>query len=202
VPPTLEITGPTPLVAFAARGARKAAITTGFPMMAATDPNGSPSTLPASTIACNATIDGVSSTVTAATAFPYGVTVVTCIAVDGAGNVSPAVSFAVDVACEYGASLRTEGGVCEGELCVRLGAPNDAFQPALQSLFRPSKHHARTTTHAPLPARQQRLRPGQRQHVLPQRRLHQHWHRQLLLRLQARLRGPTRGNGPGHPMRR
>jgi hypothetical protein len=134
VPPTLAITGPTPLVAFAARGARKAAVVAGLPTMAATDPNGSPATLLASSITCNATIDGVNGAVTAATAFPYGVTVVTCTAADSAGNASPAVSFAVDVACEYGASVRIDGGVCEGEMCVRLGAPGDASQSALRSL--------------------------------------------------------------------
>jgi hypothetical protein len=115
VPPSLAITGATPLVAFAVRGSRKAVVPAGFPEMSATDPNGTPSTLDPSSITCNATIDGVADVVTAATPFPYGVTVVSCAAADAAGNLSPAVSFAVDVACEYGASVRTPGGNCLGE---------------------------------------------------------------------------------------
>jgi hypothetical protein len=115
VPPTLELTGATPLVAFALRGARTATVSA-FPSMSATDPNGSPATLPADRITCNATIGGAGAAVTAATAFPYGVTVVMCVARDAAGNVGPAVSFAVNVACESGASVRAAGGVCEGEL--------------------------------------------------------------------------------------
>jgi hypothetical protein len=114
VPPTLALTGLSPVLVKANPGANTALVSK-FPDMEAYDPNGTPVALPADSISCNATIGGVNTEVTTATPFPYDVTSVACVARDAAGNPSLPVSFAVHVVCEPGYSVRADGGVCLSE---------------------------------------------------------------------------------------
>jgi hypothetical protein len=82
--------------------------------------------------------------VAAGTAFPYGVTAVTCTAADAAGNVSPAVAFAVSVVCASGFSVQTPGGNCVGE---RVGRAQDVLRSAPSPWMpRLSRAHVRLST--------------------------------------------------------
>jgi hypothetical protein len=68
---------------------------------------------------CKATIGNTPQTWTspfpATVSFPYGSTAVTCTAADAAGNVSPAVSYAVVVVCGSGYSYDSTEKACKGE---------------------------------------------------------------------------------------
>jgi hypothetical protein len=187
VVPTLTLTGNTPVNAEAAPGARTTKITSGWPTLTASDAVAPP------VVTCRASLDGApEGPVTdgaGGTDFPYGITLVKCTAADAAGNVSPAVAFTVAVTCGAGYSVRSAGGNCESERGggvfdrLRRLAANAALCLGKQVLTAPA------TPSQPLSpaARQQRVCPGRRQHLLSQRRLLRHrW--LLLLRLQDWLR--------------
>jgi hypothetical protein len=70
-------------------------------------------------VTCTAPLRGAPTEVTAATAFPHGVTVVTCSAKDDAGNESPRVSWAAVVACASGYAFN--GTACSGGRGKGLG---------------------------------------------------------------------------------
>jgi hypothetical protein len=117
VAPKLELKGKTPVLAKAPGNGRLAKVAAAdWPTLTPTDAV-APAGAPAAVVSCRASLDGgpAGPVTPAGTDFPYGVTVVTCTAADAAGNVSPAVSFAVEVACDSGYSVRTEGGLCQSE---------------------------------------------------------------------------------------
>jgi hypothetical protein len=121
VAPILTLTS-SRVPAYAVRDANTVTVTA-FPHMTATDPQpvGEPAPLDVKKdVKCNATIDGTSVEVTPATAFPYGVTIVACVARDAAGNPSEPAAFTVEVACEPGSSMRADSGLCKGEGMLTL----------------------------------------------------------------------------------
>jgi hypothetical protein len=110
VPPTLNITGPVPVTGTIAPDASTAAVAA-FPAWATAD---AVDAAPAVTCAAPLGPGGAPAAVTpGGTQFPYGVTVVTCAAADAAGNVGPAVSFAVVMNCTAGYPYRD--GKCQSE---------------------------------------------------------------------------------------
>jgi hypothetical protein len=115
IPPTLRLTGASPVYGTAAGGAGKGKLEPGFPQMEAES---------GATTRCTAPLDGPDKppvTVTAAgTAFPVGTTVVTCTAEDAAKNKSPPVPFAVVITCASGYNFKSDTGICEGEAWAAL----------------------------------------------------------------------------------
>jgi hypothetical protein len=109
-PPTITL-GALSVSATAPADASTAAAT--FPAWALAD-NLTP--LADITVACTANLTGGASAdqvTSGAAQFPVGTTPVSCVATDGAGNVSPPAAFSVVVAC--GAGLEFRGGKCTGE---------------------------------------------------------------------------------------
>jgi hypothetical protein len=116
IPPKFEITGAVPVTATIAPTQATASVAK-FPDWKATDAVDKDPT-----VTCKAPLNGAAPVVvtdeaavpgTPATAFPYGVTVVTCTAADDENNVSPAASFAVIVNCTAGYPFRD--GACQSE---------------------------------------------------------------------------------------
>jgi hypothetical protein len=110
VPPSLNVTGPVPVTGTIAPDGSTAPIAA-FPAWQVADAvDASPAVTCTAPLSAGGTPVDV---IPGSTAFPYGVTVVTCTAADGAGNVSPAVAFAVVMNCTAGYPYRD--GKCQSE---------------------------------------------------------------------------------------
>jgi hypothetical protein len=111
----LSLLGNDSVTATAAPGAAGAILAT-FPALNATD-----AVTPEPPITCTGPLGPGGSPVQVAagpagTVFPVGVTTVSCIAADAAGNVSPVQAFAVIVACGGGYSFKD--ATCSGACAV------------------------------------------------------------------------------------
>jgi hypothetical protein len=118
LPPSFNITGRVPVTGTIAPDASTATFPA-FPAWAASD---AVDAAPAVTCKAPLGAGGAPAPVTAgATAFPYGVTVVTCSAADRDGNTSPAASFAVVMNCTAGYPFKD--GKCQSEFFYLLLLP-------------------------------------------------------------------------------